>query len=68
MYVMVNKDNHKCPKCKSTALIHFVDDNNKPTIKRDKVLGYPIVISAFSIASLDMLDLNQNLIFRILLL
>ncbi|KAG5052129.1 hypothetical protein JHK87_004327 [Glycine soja] len=34
MYVMVNEDNLKCPKSKSIALIHFVDANNNPTIKK----------------------------------
>ncbi|WVZ06982.1 hypothetical protein V8G54_020328 [Vigna mungo] len=28
MYAMVSKNDLKCPKCKSTNLIHFHDDNN----------------------------------------
>ncbi|CAJ1792690.1 unnamed protein product [Sphenostylis stenocarpa] len=34
MYVMVSEDDIKCPKCKSTSLIHFSSDNN-PTIKKE---------------------------------
>ncbi|KAG5052482.1 hypothetical protein AAZX31_02G186200 [Glycine max] len=30
MYVMVSEGNLKCPKCKSTNLTHFLDDNNNP--------------------------------------
>ncbi|KAG5151002.1 hypothetical protein AAZX31_10G072400 [Glycine max] len=30
MYMMVNEGEPKCPKCKSTTLIHFLNYNNIP--------------------------------------
>nr|KYP33917.1 hypothetical protein KK1_045191 [Cajanus cajan]KYP73854.1 hypothetical protein KK1_006511 [Cajanus cajan] len=36
MYIMVAKDNLMCPKCKSTALIEFLHDNNNNPIIRKK--------------------------------
>lgn len=32
MYSMVSKNDLKCPKCKSTDLIHFHDDNNSEIV------------------------------------
>ncbi|CAL0321515.1 unnamed protein product [Lupinus luteus] len=29
MYVMLSEDDPKCPKCKSTVLLDFLQDNNK---------------------------------------
>ncbi|KAL2323039.1 hypothetical protein Fmac_027418 [Flemingia macrophylla] len=33
MYAMVAKDNHRCPKCKSTTLLEFGHDNSNLVIK-----------------------------------
>ncbi|KAG5052484.1 hypothetical protein AAZX31_02G186400 [Glycine max] len=30
MYVMINEGDLKCPKCKSSTLIHFLNENNIP--------------------------------------
>ncbi|KAF7818826.1 serine/threonine-protein kinase pakG-like [Senna tora] len=34
MYVMLSEDDPKCPKCKSTVLLDFLQDSNNPTIRR----------------------------------
>ncbi|XP_054788672.1 protein GL2-INTERACTING REPRESSOR 1-like [Prosopis cineraria] len=34
MYVMLSEDDPKCPKCKSTVLLDFLQDSNNPTVRR----------------------------------
>ncbi|KAF5473907.1 hypothetical protein F2P56_005856 [Juglans regia] len=36
MYVMLSEDDPKCPKCKSTVLLDFLQDTTSPNIKTRK--------------------------------